>query len=265
MRFISYIRLWLACVRYSVVRTMMFRFDFLMWSLVEFFWMGINIAVVLVIYGHTDSVAGWSKYEMMLLVGTSMLLQRLMMGLFWSNIFELGRNIRLGNFDFILAQPGNVLFMVSTRKLDLDSLANVLIAAVIIIYAALQLHIALTFGHVLAYLVLLVCGLAINYSIILIAISLTFWIINSEGVEGSYFALSDFSRIPRAAFNRLALEVVFVYAMPVVIVSNIPASTLLRGPELVPMLWLVLVATAWFSLAVFIFNRGLRRYASASS
>jgi len=265
MKLISYIRLWLACVRYSVVRTMMFRFDFLMWSLVELFWMGVNVALVAVIYEHTNSVAGWSKYQMMLLVGTSMLLQRLMMGLFWSNIFELGRNIRLGNFDFFLAQPGNVLFMVSTRKLDLDSLANTVIAAAVIVYSAARLHLALSLGKILAYLALLVCGLAINYSIILIAISLTFWIIKSEGIEGSYFALSDFSRIPRAAFKRLVIEVVFVYAMPVVIVSNIPAATLLHGPRLAPVLWLVLVAAAWFSLAVFIFNRGLRRYASASS
>jgi len=265
MKLISYIRLWLACVRYSVVRTMMFRFDFLMWSLVELFWMGVNIALVAVIYQHTDSVAGWSKFQMMLLVGTSMLIQRLTMGLFWSNIFELGRNVRLGNFDFFLAQPGNVLFMVSTRKLDLDSIVNTVVATAVIVYSAHQLQLTLTLGKVFAYLALIVCGLVINYSIIVIIISLTFWIIKTDGIEGSYFALSDFSRIPRAAFKRLILEVVFVYTMPVVIVSNIPASTLMDGPQLAPILWLVLATAAWFALAVFVFNRGIRRYASASS
>jgi len=265
VRPINYIRLWLACVRYSVVRTMMFRFDFLMWSLVELFWMGVNIALVAVIYAHTDTVAGWSKYQMMLLVGTSMLIQRLTMGLFWSNIFELGRNVRLGNFDFFLAQPGNVLFMVSTRKLDLDSIVNTLVATAVIVYSAHQLHLAPAPGAILAYLVLILCGLAINYSIIVIIISLTFWIIKTEGIEGSYFALTDFSRIPRDAFKRLIVEIVFVYAMPVVIVSNIPAATLLHGPKLIPMLWLLLATAAWLTLAVFIFNRGIRRYASASS
>ena len=55
---------------------------------------------------------------MMMLVGTSMLVQRLLMGFFWSSIFELGRNVRTGYFDFFLAQPGNVMFMATTRKLD---------------------------------------------------------------------------------------------------------------------------------------------------
>ncbi|MBA3849238.1 MAG: hypothetical protein C0502_04490, partial [Opitutus sp.] len=80
MGFSHYLKIWLASARYSVVRTMMFRMDFIMWSLVEFFWMAVNILLIGVIYSHTDSIAGWTKYEMLLLVGTSMILQRLMMG-----------------------------------------------------------------------------------------------------------------------------------------------------------------------------------------
>jgi hypothetical protein len=124
MSLLSYLRIWLACARYSVVRTMMFRFDFIMWSLVEFLWMAVNLLLVAVIYAHTDEIAGWSQYEMLLLVGTSMLVQRFIMGFFWSNLFEFARNVRSGHFDFFLAQPGNPLFMVSTRKLDLDGLAR---------------------------------------------------------------------------------------------------------------------------------------------
>ena len=96
----QYLRIWLARLRYSLVRTMMFRCDFFLWSLVELFWMSVNVLMVEVIYRHTDSVAGWSKYEMLLLVGTSMLIQRLLMGFFWSNLFEMGRNVRTGHFDF---------------------------------------------------------------------------------------------------------------------------------------------------------------------
>jgi len=87
------------------VRTLMFRFDFFLWALVELFWMGVNLLLIGVIYRHTSSVAGWSKYEMMFLVGTAMLIQRYVMGFFWSNLFEMSRNIRTGNFDFLLAQP----------------------------------------------------------------------------------------------------------------------------------------------------------------
>src|SRR5882672_1403401 len=137
-----YLRVWLACARYSIVRTLMFRGDFFVWTLVELFWMSVNLLMISVIYQHTDSVAGWSKYEMMLLVGTSLLIQRFLMGFFWSSIFEMGRNIRSGNFDFFLAQPGNLMFMATTRKLDPDSLINSLVALSVVIYSAhkLDLH-----------------------------------------------------------------------------------------------------------------------------
>ena len=77
-----YLRIWLASARYSIVRTLMFRGDFFVWALVELFWMTVNLLMVSVIYQHTSSIAGWSKYEMILLVGTSMLIQRLLMGFF---------------------------------------------------------------------------------------------------------------------------------------------------------------------------------------
>ena len=55
-----YLRLWLACAKYSITRMMMFRGDFLIWSFVELFWMTVNVLMVSVIYEHTDTVAGWT-------------------------------------------------------------------------------------------------------------------------------------------------------------------------------------------------------------
>ena len=174
---VHYLKIWLASVRYSLIRTMMFRFDFFLWSLVELFWMSVNILMISVIYRHTDSVAGWTKYEMLLLI---------------------------------------------------------------------------------------FCGLAIHYSILVITMALSFWITSAQGVEGSYFTLMEFSRLPREAFKGLS-SVVFVWILPVVVVSNSPARTLLHGFDPMWTLWLFAVALVWFAAAVVIFNRGLRRYSSASS
>ena len=260
----QYLRIWLACLRYSLVRTMMFRFDFFLWSAVELAWMGVNVLLIEVIYRHTDSVAGWSKYEMLLLVGTSMLIQRLLMGFFWSNLFEMGRNVRTGYFDFYLAQPGNPLFMVSTRKLDPDGLLNTLVAGAVIVYSAHRLGLHPGVVDVLLYLALVACGLLVHYSLFLLTTSTTFWIIKTEGIEGSYFTLFDFSRLPREAFRGVA-NVVLVYALPAVVVSNVPARSLIHGFQPLYALWLFAAGLGWFALAAFVFHRGLKRYASASS
>jgi ABC-2 type transport system permease protein len=264
MKPFHYLRLWLACARYSIVRTMMFRFDFLMWSLVELFWMSVNVLLVEVFYLHVDAIAGWSKYEMLLLVGTSMLLQRLMMGFFWSNLFELGRNIRTGQFDFLLAQPGQPLFMVSTRKLDPDGLINSFVAIAVVVYSARQLGLHPDLLHIALYVGMLGFGLVIHYAAVLLIVSTTFWLIGSEGIEGTYFTLFEFARVPREAFRGVS-NVLFVFALPAVVTTFVPASLLIHGFQPVYVLWLGGVALVWLALSIFVFNCGLRRYSSASS
>ena len=261
---IHYLRIWLAGARYSVVRSMMFRGDFIMWGLVELFWMFVNIAAVAVIYRHTDSVAGWSKYEMLLLLGTSMLVQRMLMGFFWSNLFELGRNIRSGYFDFFLAQPGRPLFMVSTRKIDLDSILNIFVAVAIVVYAARELQLDPSLGSLAAYVLFVFCGLILSYSMLLVVVSISFWTIGSQGMEGGYFTLAEFSRLPREAFSGIA-NVMFVWILPAVVISNAPARALISGFDLTYTVWILGATIVWLGIAVTVFNRGLRRYASASS
>jgi len=259
-----YLGIWLASARYSVTRTLMFRFDFFLWAVVELLWMAVNLLLIAVIFEHTDSIAGWSKYEMLLLVGTSLLVQRFLMGFFWSSLFELGRNIKSGAFDFFLAQPGNILFMASTRKLDLDGLLNSFVAMGVVAYSVHRLDLHPSPLDVLLYAAMIGCGLIIHYSILVLTISLTFWLTSAQGVEGSYFTLSEFSRLPSKAFKGVA-SLLFVWILPVVVVSNAPARVLLHGFEPAWALGLLAATVAWFAVAVFVFHRGLRRYTSASS
>jgi ABC-2 type transport system permease protein len=96
------------------------------------------------------------------------------------------------------------------------------------------------------------------------SISLVFWLTSAQGVEGTYFTLTEFSRLPREAFRGVT-SFLFVWLLPTVVVSNTPASTLIHGFRWQWTVWLVAIAAAWFGLAVLVFHRGLRRYASASS
>jgi ABC-2 type transport system permease protein len=264
MTLAQYLRIWLASMRYAMVRTLMFRGDFFIWSAVEFAWTTVNLLLVQVLYRHTSTIAGWSKYELLILVGTAMIIQRLFTGFFWSNLFEFSRNVHTGYFDFFLAQPGHPLFMASTRKLDPDGLLNSLVGVAVLIYAAHRLGLHPGAASLAVYAGLLLCGLVIHYSTMVLIVSLSFWIINTQGIEGSYFTLYEFSRLPREAFKGLA-SLCFVYALPAVIVSNFPARTLRNGVEPLHALWLVLAAAAWLTTAVLVFNAGLKRYSSASS
>jgi ABC-2 type transport system permease protein len=154
--------------------------------------------------------------------------------------------------------------MVSTRKLDPDGLANSIVAIGIVLYAVHRLGLHPSVFDAALYSVMILAGLVIHYSILVLTMASIFWLSSSNGIEGTYFTLVDFSRLPREAFRGLA-GVLFVWILPVVVVSNAPARTLLHGFQPLWALWILGVAALWFLLAVAVFNRGLRRYSSASS
>ena len=261
---LAYLRIWMASIRYSVVRTMMFRFDFFLWVMVDVAWMAVNLLLLEVLFRHTDEIAGWTKPEMQLLVGTSMLIMRMFIAMFFTNLFGVDRAVREGTFDFYLAQPGNPLFMISTRKVDLDGVLNTVLAASIVVYAVRQMGVTPTPGAIALYVFMVLCGLAIHYATVVMLVSLSFWIVRMQGAEQGYFGIFDLSRLPRQALGRV-MDVVFVYIVPATIVSNFPAETFKSGPSLVNTLWLAGAAVTWLAAAAGFFHLGLRRYSSASS
>ncbi len=264
---LAYLRIWLATARYSAVRAMMFRFDFFLWLAVDTMWMVVNLVFIEVLFDHINALAGWSKHEMLLLAGISMLITRLFFAFFFTNLVAVDRNLRDGTLDFYLAQPGNPLFMIATRKVEFDSLLNAVLAAGVVVYAIARigppgLHVSLL--QIFTFIYLIGCGLVIHFSVMVILVSLAFWLDRAQGVEGGYFGLFEVSRLPRQALQGV-MEVSFVYLLPAIVVSNVPAVTLKDGLYPAGIAWLTGAAVAWLGLAATFFHRGLRRYRSASS
>nr|MDQ2660008.1 ABC-2 family transporter protein [Verrucomicrobiota bacterium] len=119
---------------------------------------------------------------------------------------------------------------------------------------------------VLLYLIALVFGVAVHYSIMLALAAVSFWIVRAQGLVYGYFNFLQIARYPDVIFPRI-FRFVFGWIIPVIIVANIPARLLLK-PLGSPM-WLVLHLAIAGSLA-FILSRvfwrfALRRYSSASS
>jgi ABC-2 type transport system permease protein len=136
-----------------------------------------------------------------------------------------------------------------------------------VLYAAAHLDLKPSVGDIALYLGMILCGIVIHYSVLVLSISLVFWLTSAQGVEGTYFTLTEFSRLPSEAFKGKVTQLLFIWLLPVVVVSNAPARVVIgRFGE--SWLWTAgpfVFAALWFGIAVFVFNRGLRRYASASS
>ena len=57
-----YAHIWLAQVRYSTVREMMFKSNFILWIIVDLCWFGLNLSFIQFLYLQVDVIAGWNKW-----------------------------------------------------------------------------------------------------------------------------------------------------------------------------------------------------------
>ena len=265
MQLRRYLGLYGAIWKNSLVREMGFKSNFLLWIVVEFLWFALQLGFITVIYGHTERIATWTKWEVVLLVGSSQLIQQLFSAVFLSNCTQLSEHIRTGRLDFMLLLPVNTRFLVSFRQVDLGGFANAVTAITVVVYAARQLHLHPSVLQIVGYAFLIGCGVLIHYALVLSLASISFWTVRAQGVVWGYYSFLTIGRWPEAAFQGF-FKAFFTLAIPTLLVTNVPTKHLIQRMERpVDLAILVGLTVGFLALSEVVWRTSLRRYASASS
>jgi ABC-2 type transport system permease protein len=180
------------------------------------------------------------------------------------NLTKLPELVRGGRLDFFLAQPASAQFLVSTRHFEPGSVITTLIALVVCLVAIAHLPTRLSAAGLLLFPVLIVCGVLIHYSLMMMLMSLAFWMTRASGFINAYYNVFQIARLPRAAFSGFT-RFFFTWAVPLLLIANVPASTLLYGLNFRDLAQMLLTTAFLVALSTFVFQTGLRRYGSASS
>src|SRR5438093_13639260 len=261
-----YIEIYSIMLRNSLIREMSFKANFILWMLVEVLWFLGQIVFFSIIFGSINQIGDWSKWEVVLLVGTHQIIAQLFQAFFFVNVANVPELVRTGKLDSLLVLPLDSQFAVSTKQFGLDSVINAMIGAAVVLLALTRLQIAPSAGAVLLYLIALGFGVAVHYSIMLSLAAVSFWIVRAQGLVYGYFNFLNIARYPDVIFPRL-FRIIFGWIVPVVIVANIPARLLIKsfgqpGPL---MFQIVVASTVVFCLSRAFWGFALRRYSSASS
>jgi ABC-2 type transport system permease protein len=259
-----YARIWLAQIRYSTVREMMFKTNFILWIIVELAWFGLHLSFIQFLYLQVDSVASWSKWEMVLLVSTNMLVQQFFQTFLMINLTKLPELIRTGKLDFFLAQPAPAQFLVSTRYFEPGSIVNTVVAGIVCGVAIAHVDLPLNIPGLLLFPALVACGIVIHYAMLLLLMSLAFWMTRAQGFINAYYNVFQIARLPREAFKGFT-RIAFTWGLPLLLIANVPARTLLHGVNLKDILGMGLATMLLLTFSTTVFQAGLRRYGSASS
>ncbi|HEY3914703.1 MAG TPA: ABC-2 family transporter protein [Verrucomicrobiae bacterium] len=260
-----YATIYAALWRNSVVREMSFKSNFLLWIVVELLWFALQLSFIGVIYLHTDHIATWTKWQVILLVGASHVIQEIFQAFFLTNCTQLSELIRTGRLDFMLLLPVNVRFLVSLRQVDLGGFVNAASGLGVMIYAAHQLHWTPTLLEVAGFVLLCFVGILIHYSLMFLLSSVAFWTVRAQGIVWGYYSLFNLARMPDEAFQGF-FRAFFTFAVPMLLVVNVPVRVLLNRLTSPGQAFLLIgVACVCFMVSELFWRFSIRRYTSASA
>lgn len=262
-----YVRLWLALARFSLLRELAFRTNFLVKIFVEILWLGILLLFYDTIFGKTEQVATWTKAEYLFFVGTYFAIGGLIETFFLDNCNQFADLIRTGDLDFFLLKPIDEQFLISCRSIDWSCAPNVLMGFGVMGFSLASLGWP-SFDQTLLFFALLVCGCALAYGFLISLTAASVWFMRNQSLMEMWWLFGTLMRYPREIFQgptASVVGVVFSFAIPIMLVTNVPAQVMVKAidPFLVAYAFaatvVVVFASRWF------FRRALMKYRSASS
>jgi ABC-2 type transport system permease protein len=253
-------------LRNSLIREMSFKANFLLWIATELLWFLGQIVFVEVLFQHTERIGDWTKWEVVLLIGTHQVITQIFQAIFFVNLANLPELVRTGKMDLMLLLPVDAQFAVSTRQFGLDNIINAFVGVAFVVFSLGKLGVTPHPMQIFCYALAVGLGVIVHYSILFTLASLSFWIVRAQGLIYGYFNLISICRYPEQVFGGI-FRLIFTWLIPVIVVANAPARILARASEqpLWPLLQLAQVTVLAFVLSRLFWGLALRRYSSASS
>jgi ABC-2 type transport system permease protein len=264
-----YLRLWLAFARFGLTRELAFRMNFVLKITVEALWLGVLLIFWQRVFVHTPVVASWTEDEYLFFVGFYFALGAVVETFFLSNCGEFAELIRSGDLDFYLLKPVDEQFLVTCRDIDWSTAPTILLGTGVMIFALLN-NPQWTFDPLRAFLflVLFACGTAMAYSFLVVLTSSSVWLVRNQSLYEVWWLFTTLWRYPREIFSRTwaaPLGFVFSVVIPIMLVTNVPAHTMVKGLEPMSVAYTAIAAVALLYGSRRFFRLALRKYRSASS
>src|ERR1700730_7937209 len=166
-------------LRNSLIGELYIKAPFLLWLLVEVLWFVGQIVFFSIIFANVDRIGDWTKWEVVLLVGTHQMISQLFQAFFFVNVANIPELVRTGKLDSLLVLPIDSQFAVSTKQFGLDSIVNAAVGGVVVGVSLSKLGIVPTPLSIVLYLIAICFGIAVHYSIMLSVAAVSFWFVRA--------------------------------------------------------------------------------------
>lgn len=259
-----YAKIWWKLVGITFSISAASRIDFLGYILGKFIRMGFFLMFVIALFSHTQTIAGYDRGEVLLFFTVMNLIDIFVQLLWYRGFTDLQRLINKGDFDLILTKPISPLFWSAFRTFDLFDLTTLPVAFIFLSYAIHTLRTPLDLSHIMAGLFFFILSLILAFSVNVILAAISFWTTELDNAWWIYRDAVYVARFPPEVFPR-GVRFVFTCIFPILVIVTFPTKALLGRLSPEWMLWGIIATAGFFLVAMVVWKKALKHYASASA
>ena len=285
----------------SIAAEMEYRANFVLAALQSAGALAGAILVLWSLFRTGYELGGWTWPQALLVVAAYTILDGFQATVLAPNREQVGELVREGSLDFVLLKPIDSQFWLSTRKLRIWGLPNLLLGLALAVFAILQLtpetinapgnldpgnliienlapensspgNLTPASPQTLPALILglarflpsMLLGLVIVYALGYILSTVTVWFVKMNNITLAMQALLEAGRYPVSAYPH-AYRVFFTFILPVAFMTTVPAEFVLGRKGLPTLAVAAAVALGLLLVARQFWKFALRYYTSASS
>lgn len=250
--------------RVGAMNELQYRVNFFVHLLQSLIALGTGIIGLEVVFSHTSQLAGWTRPDLLAVMGVYTLMGGLINISIQPNMQQLLTDVQQGTFDYVLTKPADAQLQVSVRRVEIWSVTDMLLGLGVLGYAITQLQRGIGLPQALIFVALLIMGGLMIYSFWLIMTTGAFWVVRMDNILDLFQGVYQAGRWPVAIYPTW-LQIGLTFLVPVAFAVTVPAEDItgrLTGTillETLALTVLLLAVSRWF------WRFGLRHYAGASS
>lgn len=261
----DYLKLYAFFVKNNMIAQMQFRVNFVISILTEVGFIFAKSLYIIVLFSAGLSINGLEPKQMLLFIGSYTLITGIMDAVCYPNIAAIPDYIRTASLDVMLTKPINSLFMSAFKKFDLGlGIPNVIGGLIMIIVSWKLSGIPLSVLNILGFTVFSLLGCVLTFPILIIPVTLSFWMIKSSALMDMIWAMWDFNNMPMTIYNKI-IKAIGIFVLPIFMVTNLaPMFVLGQLPEIY-IIYSMIAAPVFLIFSIRFWNFAIRSYSSAGS
>jgi len=217
---------------------------------------------LLVLFRLRTGVAGWTWPEALLVAAFFLMIKSVLSAVIQPSAVATVEQIRLGTLDFVLLKPADSQFLVTTSRLEMARVSDLLAGLVLLGIALYQRGEPVSFSGALAAIWIFAAGVVILYSLFVLVLSMAFLFVKIDNLSYLMASIFDAARWQSTIF-RGGLALVFTFVIPLAVMTTYPSLALLGRVGAGRFAIATVVAAIFALLSRYSWVRAIRRYTSA--